>query len=108
MGDFFAKGKKPINGYAEQKDTGWKTVNANVRYRKINGVVYVEATSDSSGAGWSVLGTLPASVVPSKELITSVYVDTNNSVMLRIYTNGNVANVATASNITNIISYPLG
>ena len=87
-------------------DSGWQTLNANVRYRKIGSVVYVEIVTYSS-SGWYTLGTLPVGFRPAKDLINTNYYDANNSSMVRIKPDGTVQNYSSASSLNYIMSYPI-
>lgn len=103
----------------KREDTGWIDITIILRYRVINGIVYIQlfdAGATQLKVGDNFLGSLPAEYKPTKEVILPIQfmggVDktTNPLVHSRIDTNGNV-NVyllEVTKHIEGFISYPVG
>lgn len=86
------------------KDSGWITVTANLKYRKIGAVVYVELVSSAS-AGWVVEGNLPVGYRPDVDFTSCVYTDTINNCNFRFKPDGDVSYYSTAAGITGSVSF---
>ena len=95
----------------ELKDTGWKTLNAYVRYRKIGKQVCVETAFTSAviaSGSWATFGFLPDGCKPLQHAYNCLYMEPTNGYfqMVRLLTDGTIqviGNVTVSGYITYFV-----
>lgn len=92
-------------------DTGWLTLNSDVKYRKIGNTAYVFISSESSSEGtWTSIGTLPVGYRPALNSFYANVISDNTigNMNISINTAGNVRKRGTATVLlTTILSFPV-
>lgn len=81
------------NGTIKQpmQDTGWISLNANLRCRKIGNIVYLYLIQPPiSTDTWQTIGTLPVGYRPYTTLFTCTYYSSGTWMTVRIFDNGEV------------------
>lgn len=93
-------------------DTGWITLNTEVKYRKVNGIVYVvfNSTTNALSPGGTSLGNLPTGYRPSLEQIDVGGGSKGGSqvVFFRVQQSGYITGYASSNTSywSGLISYP--
>ena len=98
-------------GLNELKDSGWKTLNTYVRYRKIGKQVTVETSFTSaviSSGTWATFGVLPADYKPSQHVYNCLYNEPTNGYfqMVRLLQDGTVQVIGNVT-VSGYITYPI-
>lgn len=86
--------------------TQWFVVNANLKYRIVSGIVFIQVTTDTS-ATWNSLGFVPSSVAPTSNIYQTLYSDASSHVTVTVQSTGNVLCQSSIA-VNGVISYPLG
>lgn len=108
----------PANSGNSDNDTGWQTINANLKYRIKGDIVYVYVVHNGTATAWTTIGQLPTGARPSQDLYDCAFAFTSTSggttvvqtVSFYVSSNGNVQSVSptNAGTIGQMFSYPLG
>ena len=88
-------------------DTGWKVINENLFYRRINSIVYVSITGVATTSSWAQVGTLPSDCLPSKFMYQCVYASGANTANVFINSTGQVQYLGYGG-INALVSFPIG